>query len=474
MDDNNTNIFRNLPSVDKILKTPEIKQLFDLYDKESILFAIRHSLDFFREKIKNTNKAPSETELYNKIKEFLSILVKRNLKKVYNATGIIINTNIGRAPLGDELLKESFEKISGYNNLEFDLKTGERGNRNQHTSQILKFLTGAEDVLVVNNAAAAVLLCLNTFAKNKEVIVSRGELVEIGGSFRIPDIMAASGCKMKEIGTTNKTKPADYKNAINEKTALIFKAHKSNYIIKGFTQEVELEELCQIGKENGIPVMYDQGSGLLKKSNHSVFDDEPDIKTSVSTGIDIICFSGDKLLGGPQAGIIAGKKVFIDKLKKNPLHRALRVCKTTIAMLETACSYYLKDETLYKKNMVFRLLSQSLSEIENKAVKLLNLLKKEGIETVIIDNSPLIGGGSLPDKYLDSKAVLLKVSESSNKIRSSYAEKMYYGLLETKTPVLGILKKGNIIFDMLTIDENSIENVASIIADVHQKIKNTI
>ncbi|HBX52063.1 MAG: L-seryl-tRNA(Sec) selenium transferase [Bacteroidetes bacterium RIFOXYA12_FULL_35_11] len=458
---------KSLPAVDKLLRNSELAGLIQLYGKESITFAIRHALEFFREKIKNGNPSPSLDDLLLKVNEIVSLITKKSLRKVYNATGIVIHTNLGRAPFGKELLAEVFDVLSGYNNLEFNLQNGNRGSRNDHLSELLKFLTGAEDVLVVNNAAAAVMLCLNTFAKRKEVIVSRGELVEIGGSFRVPEIMAASDCIMKEVGTTNKTKIDDYRNAITSKIRMLFKAHKSNYVITGFTEDVELKDLCNLGKEAGIPVMYDQGSGLLRNINNSNFKNEPNIKDALATGVDLICFSGDKLLGGPQAGIIAGKKQYIDKLKKAPMLRALRVCKTTIALLETTCSYYIKENILFDKNSVHKLASKKPSEIDVLAYKLATLLSEKGLKCSVIDNEPQIGGGSLPDKYNQSRAVILTGNQSSNKEKSGYAEKMYYGLLNHSTPVLGILKKGTILFDALTLFDEDIEIVARAIIDIH-------
>jgi len=462
--------FKSLPAVDKLLCSNEAKGFISIYGKETVTFAIRKTIDFYRQHIKDQGNPPSEDDIFVKISEILKLLTTRSLKKVYNATGITIHTNLGRSPFSDTLLQETYSLLSGYNNLEFNLKTGERGNRNDHAVDLLRFLTGAEDILVVNNAAAAVMLCLRTFARNREVIVSRGELIEIGGSFRIPDIMAASDCKMVEVGTTNKTKPDDYRRAASKKTALLFKAHKSNYIIKGFTQESTLNELVEIGKDLKIPVVYDQGSGLLRNINHPAFINEPNIRTSLETGVDLVCFSGDKLLGGPQAGIIAGKKIYIDKLKKEPMLRALRVCKTTLALLETACSYYLNDDLLFNNNIVFKLSSQTIADIDRKAEKLAKLLNQKGIPCEVIESKTQVGGGSLPDCDIPSRAVILRPVKQSNKTRSEFAEKIYNALLLHQTPVLGILTKGNIMFDALTIDEHETEIIANAIVEVHKQI----
>ncbi|MGE0089891.1 MAG: L-seryl-tRNA(Sec) selenium transferase [Bacteroidales bacterium] len=465
--------FKSLPAVDKLLSSPEVKLLISSHGKELVIYSIRSTLDFFRTKISNGELPPTSEEIVNKIKSLIELFSGRSLKKVYNATGVIIHTNLGRAPYGSYLINDSIEILKGYNNLEFDLAKGVRGNRNNHASELIKFLTGAEDVLIVNNNAAAVMLVLRAFAKGKEVIVSRGELIEIGGSFRIPEIMAASDCKMVEVGATNKTKLDDYKKAISKKTAILFKAHKSNYVISGFTKEVELEELSALGKENKIPVLYDLGSGLLRKIIHPAFEDEPTVRESIEKGADLVCFSGDKLLGGPQAGIIAGKKHLIEKLKKEPMMRALRVCKTTFALLETACIYYLNDKLLKEKNIIFKTFNRSQKELKDTAEAISNILNKQGIKTEVIQTNGQCGGGTLPDKEINSYAVIIKI-ESSNRIRSEFAEKMFHGLLMHENPVLGVLSKGNIYFDVLTIFENEQEEIAQIICEVHNKLTSSI
>jgi L-seryl-tRNA(Ser) seleniumtransferase len=461
---------QSLPAVDKLLLHKEVKELITIHGKETVIFTIRQAIDFFRLLIQSGNDAPSESMVIMKIQEIIKLLTGRSLKKVINATGITIHTNLGRAPFGEIMLHEAFNLLEGYNNLEFDLQTGQRGNRNDHAVDLLKFLTGAEDVVIVNNCAAAVMFCLRTFAKNKEVIVSRGELVEIGGSFRIPDIMAASDCKMIEVGTTNKTRISDYKNAMTNKTALLFKAHKSNYVIQGFTEEVELEQLVELGKELNIPVMYDQGSGLLRSVNHPAFQNEPNIRAAVESGIDLICFSGDKLLGGPQAGIIVGKKKYIDKLKKAPMMRALRLCKTSLALLETACSYYLKDETLFEKNMIFKATAKQIHEIKNDALLIAELLQNAEISCEVIENTTQIGGGSLPGNDVKSFAIQVNSPGKSKKEKSEYSEKMYHSLLRCQVPVVGILRKGSILFDVLCIDKTEVDCFVQNIATTHTSI----
>ena len=315
------------------------------------------------------------------------------------------------------------------------------------------------------------MLILRTFAKNKEVIVSRGELIEIGGSFRIPEIMAASDCNMVEVGATNKTHVKDYVNAINPDTALLFKAHKSNYVIRGFTTEVSLNELVSIGSKHKLPVVYDMGSGLLRKTSIPVLKDEPDVKETLKTGIDLVCFSGDKLIGGPQAGIIAGNAKLIAQLKKEPMVRALRVGKTTLAYMEAALKYYLDDEMLLKNNTIFSTLSQTSEEIQRKAELFANKLDSHHIPSDIVDSAGYCGGGALPDESIPSKAVKVNLPFSSGKERSAFSEKVFHELLQQADPIVCILKKGELLFDVLTLQEDDINKVVDIVAGVITKIK---
>ena len=465
--------YKGLPGVDRLLASSELQPLLSRFGKELVTFAIRQTLDHFRLEINKTHQSPDLGSIIKKVANLVQAFGTRNLKKVYNASGVILHTNLGRAPFSYEMLMESFDALQGYNNLEFDLKTATRGSRNSHASSILKFLTGAEDILIVNNAAAAVMMVLRTFAKNREVIVSRGELIEIGGSFRIPDIMAASDCIMVEVGTTNKTRLSDYEKNITAQTALLFKAHKSNYVIKGFTEEVSAEDLARLGKKHNLPVLYDLGSGLLRKVDHPSLEGEPDVKQALASGADLVCFSGDKLLGGPQAGIIAGKKELIEKLRKEPMLRALRVCKTTLALLETACTYYLDEEELKSKNLIFKAFHREKAEIHTAAETLQSFLTRHGIDSEIAPSTGQCGGGSLPDSGIESYAVVIRFGKS-NKESSAYAEKMYIQLLAQEKPVLGILRKGKILFDMLTVDPLEIEMIGQMIAEANRKVCGTV
>jgi len=459
---------KNLPGVDKVLQLSEIKNLIERYSLSLVTYVIRTVINNSRKEILSGKQAPSTKNIIEGIQLLTKKIADKSLGPVINASGIIIHTNLGRAPYGENLLNSIFDTLKGYNNLEFNLKKGSRGQRNDHASEILKYLTGAEDVVIVNNNAAAVMFILRTFARNNEAIVSRGELIEIGGSFRIPDIMAASDCKMVEVGATNKTKAQDYEKAITENTALLFKAHQSNYVIKGFTQEVELTELVSIGKKNNIPVVYDIGSGLLRKVNEKALKNEPDVKQALDSGIDMICFSGDKLLGGPQAGIIAVKKKYIDILKKEPMMRALRVGKTTLAILETACSYYLNDKDLFEHNVLFKTLNKSKEEINETAELLKSALDNYDICSKIVESKGKYGGGTLPDLELESYSVKLLPNDPNNHL----AKKLYHQLLEQEQPVLSNLKSGAIYFDALTLDNRDIDLIVHNIKTAFDQVYN--
>jgi L-seryl-tRNA(Ser) seleniumtransferase len=458
--------FKNIPGVDVLLNHAEIKELINHSDVNLVKYAIRQVLQDVKEDTGKGKPVPEREVLVSKIVNRFYIISKRHLRKVINATGVIIHTNLGRAPYGSVMLQDAFEALNGYNNLEFDLDKATRGSRNAHASDLLKYLTKAEDVLVVNNNAAAVVLILRTLARDREVIISRGELIEIGGSFRMPDIIATSGCKMVEVGTTNKTKVQDYEQAITKNTGVLFKAHKSNYSIEGFTHEAKLKELVALGKKYRLPVVYDMGSGLLNNDVVKHLKGEPSVRQTLSTGVDLVSFSGDKLLGGPQAGIIAGKKELVQKLKKEPLLRALRVDKLTLSFLETSLKYFLNEEELYKKNLFYATLNQSPEQLKEKALAFNKILKEHGVESEISESSGQFGGGSLPGQKIASYMVRLIIEGDSARKRSAFAEKLYLKLLKQEIPVLGILRKGDICFDMLTLPEHELEFAAEVVSKV--------
>ncbi|MEZ5082960.1 MAG: L-seryl-tRNA(Sec) selenium transferase [Bacteroidales bacterium] len=466
----NKELYKSIPGVDKLLESQHVKEIIKKYNADLVKFSIREVIQNYRQQITKSKTLKTDDQLLETIEEFVTSLVNNRFRRVYNATGVIIHTNLGRAPYSNKIIDDASGILKGYNNLEYDLEKGERGSRHAHLEAKLKYLTGAEDVLVVNNNAAAVMLILRTFAKGREVIVSRGELIEIGGSFRIPEIMAASDCIMKEVGATNKTHVKDYTNAINENTALLFKAHQSNFVIKGFTKEVELDELVAIGKKYIIPVVYDMGSGMLRKTSVDILKDEPDVKETLAKGIDIVSFSGDKLIGGPQAGIIAGKKEYISILKKEPMVRALRVGKTTLAYMESALSYYLDEKKLKRYNLIFSMIEQTETMLKNKAELLRKELKKSAVNSSIVSTEGYCGGGALPAQPLRSISVKIELDAQSKKERSEKSEKIFYALLKEETPVVGILKQGELYFDILTIPQEELKDVALTIARVTHKI----
>jgi L-seryl-tRNA(Ser) seleniumtransferase len=444
---------RKIPSVDKLISHPTLLKLKELFGSELVTYSVRNVLDKERNRILDGKKSKSIDKLTDEVRQFSEKIAGNSLKPVVNATGIILHTNLGRAPLSKEILSEMEPILSGYSNLEFDLETGKRGDRTDHIKEFLKFITGAEDILVVNNNAAAVFLILKIFAEKKEVIISRGELIEIGGSFRMPEIMKASGTKMTEVGATNRTRLSDYENAITPNTRLIFKAHKSNYFIGGFSDEVSIEELSKLARKHNLISVYDVGSGLLKKPSNKKFSDEPDIRSCLKEGADLVTFSCDKLIGATQAGIIAGRKDLIKILSKVPLMRTLRVDKFTIASLNVILKFYLKEEDLFSKSPVFRMLNRSKDELLKIAEKLSDELKSNQIKNEIVETKAQCGGGALPQLELDSYAVKILPPEPDRK----FADKLFKSLLRCDKPVLGILREGELLLDVFTIREDEID-----------------
>jgi L-seryl-tRNA(Ser) seleniumtransferase len=463
---------RKIPAVDVLMKNQIVRELLEHYPRNLVVHIIQILLENMRTEILKGEPAAETAVIVGKIESKVAAFASKSLRPVINATGVIVHTNLGRAPFGDLLLDEVRNVLRSYNNLEFNLEKGGRGSRYVHVTELMKFLTGAEDILVVNNNAAAVMLILRAFAKNKEVIISRGELIEIGGAFRMPDIMAASDCKMVEVGTTNKTRIGDFEKAVTESTAIMMKVHQSNYVIKGFTTEPTLEELVEIGKKTGVTVVYDMGSGLLRKAKVKFLHDEPDVKTTLASGVDLVTFSGDKLLGGPQAGIIAGKKHLIDKLKKEPMTRAVRVGKTVLAMLEAICMIYLDEDSLVEKSPVFQMMNANADILKKKAELLARELGKNQIESTVIKSEGQAGGGALPEKTIGSFAVQVEMVVKSRGDKTEKSEKIHQLLLLQELPVLGVLRKGNLIFDVLTIPDTDILIAAGIISKVVAEVVN--
>jgi len=432
---------RNIPAIDELLTLPHIQELLQQYNREFIVETLRRAVEESRQDLRKNGGETSKQGLAAKILKRLDILIanatRGSLQKVINGTGVVLHTNLGRAPLGQRALAYLNEMGKNYNNLEFNLENGERGSRYQHVEDLLITLTGAEAGLVVNNNAAAVLLGLTTLARDKEVIVSRGQLIEIGGAFRIPDVMKQSGAHLVEVGTTNKTYISDYAQAINDNTALLFSAHTSNYKIVGFSEEVRLSELVTLGRQRNIPVMHDLGSGILTDLGEWGLKDEPTVRACVDSGADIISFSGDKLLGGPQAGIIVGKQKYITAMKKNQLTRALRVDKLNIAALEGTLLEYLSGNPL-QAIPVLEMLTAAREELGERAEKLCVALKGtleptetiQSINVVAIDD--MVGGGAYPTYKIPGYGVQIAFKEKQLETVARQLREMNPALLTRK------------------------------------------
>jgi L-seryl-tRNA(Ser) seleniumtransferase len=450
---------QKIPSVDLLLEHPKIKSTKENFSLEFIKYCIHTTIDQIRIDIKKGVNVPAVDEIVVKVLSFLNHAADVSLKKVINATGIILHTNLGRAPLGEKIFNEIRPALSGYSNLEFDLNSAKRGKRTDHLIDLLKFLAGAESAVVVNNNAAAVSLVLRTLCEGKETIISRGELIEIGGSFRLPEIMAASGTKMIEVGTTNRTRISDYQKAITKNTAAILKVHKSNFTIEGFSEEVGLKVLASLVKQKKIILIYDVGSGLIVKPDKTEFELEPLVKKSFADSADIVTFSCDKLLGGPQAGIIAGKKKLIEKISKHPLIRTYRVDKLTIALLTAVLkSYLMKNNDL----LLIKMLNRSNVELKSLAEKLVKEFEKLQIKSNLIESETYCGGGSLPNVKFKSYSVVLNLVNHEK----NFAQSIYKKLLLTESPVLSILRKGEIHFDMFTLFEEDLPTIALMIKKI--------
>lgn len=407
-------LYRSIPKVDVLLEDEAVKELIDQYSRDSVMEAIHVEMDKLRKFIgqcEEEEKAKAQIAL---LKEHIELTVTAmhtpNMKMVINGTGTILHTNLGRAPIGQKHMERVAALATGYSNLEYNLEAGRRGERYAHFERLLCKITGAEAAMAVNNNAAAVMLVLSSLAKGGEVVVSRGELVEIGGKFRIPDVMEQSGAALVEVGTTNKTHYDDYVDAITEETKALLKVHTSNYRIVGFTDTVGIDELIPLAKEHNLPVIEDLGSGVLIDLSKYGITYEPTVQDSIAKGADVVCFSGDKLLGGPQAGIIIGKKKYIDKMKKNQLTRALRIDKFTAATLELVLQEYLSEEKAIKNIPVLRMITKPLEEVTNDARTLSRMLKRAGLPAKIELQAceSQIGGGSLPLERIPSMAVTLR------------------------------------------------------------------
>nr|WP_321402809.1 L-seryl-tRNA(Sec) selenium transferase [uncultured Desulfobacter sp.] len=403
---------KSLPGVDHILALAETDDQFKQMPRSLVVDSVRRAIDNTRKQILDDRPAViTDDAIIEMTALFASQKMKNRLNPLINATGVVLHTNLGRALLCQDALDNIMAVAASYSNLELNLETGKRGIRYAAIENLICELTGAEAAMAVNNNAGAVLLALNTLAQGRQVIVSRGELVEIGGSFRIPDVMTKSGCILKEVGTTNRTHPHDYSNAVTEETGLLLKVHTSNYKIEGFTKSVSLQELVDIGKPNGIPVMEDLGSGTLIDFSAFGLPSEPPVFKQVAAGADVVTFSGDKLLGGPQAGIVVGTKKYMDQIKANPLTRALRIDKMTLAALEATLKLYRDTLVAVEKIPTLRMLTLSYEQLSQHAEALLALVSQAvgtRAELALADMQSRPGGGSYPGLTLPTRCLTIR------------------------------------------------------------------
>lgn len=449
-------LYRSIPKVDVLLENETIQELIERFSRQTVMEAIHTEMDALRKYI-----AQSEDE--EKAKEQIELLVKSiemtvedmhtpNMRPVINGTGTILHTNLGRAPISMKHMQRVMEIATGYSNLEYNLEAGKRGERYSHFEKLLCKITGAEAAMAVNNNASSVMLILSSLAKGGEVIVSRGELIEIGGKFRIPDVMEQSGARLVEVGTTNKTHYDDYENAITEETKALLKVHTSNYRIVGFTDTVGIDELIPIAKKYDIPVVEDLGSGVLIDLAKYGLTHEPTVQESIAKGADVVCFSGDKLLGGPQAGIIIGKKKYIDMMKKNQLTRALRIDKFTAATLELVLQEYLSEEKAVQNIPVLRMIAEPLEEVAKRAKTLARMMKATKIPAKV-EVKPCesqIGGGSLPLERIASMAVMVKPEKIS-------VNDLEERLRHLPVPVIPRTANDTVILDVRTIQKQELK-----------------
>ncbi len=456
MDERRKEMLKKLPKIDEVILLLEKQDIYALAPRDIVKETCRMVVQNLRGKIVDAKKKglaeipPDASDVAREVEKLIRGLYRYNLRRLVNATGVILHTNLGRAPLCPEALQRILEVGKGYSNLEFDLIKGKRGQRYDHVSRLICALTHAQDALIVNNNAAAVLLVLNTLSEGKETIVSRGELIEIGGEFRIPEIMRKSAARLREVGTTNRTRLSDYEKAINKETGLILKVHASNFRIVGFTEEADMESLVALGQSHGIPVMDDLGSGCVINLDNYGLEHEPTIREVLACGVDVVTFSGDKLLGGPQAGIILGRKEILEKIKRNPLNRALRIDKLTLAALEATLIQYLNPVNAVKKLRSLQALTEPVETVKKRAHKLINKLQKSNFDSLdffLRDDFAAAGGGSLPTQKIPTVLVGIK----NKKMHASRLEEK---LRKLDVPIIVRVDKNEIFIDLRTVAED--------------------
>ncbi len=437
------NQLKELPSVSEVLL--ECKK-HKSHNSKYITYIIKSELDGLRRYAKKGTLKLTRAQIIQKIFLKIKRLTSPNMQSVINGTGIVLHTGLGRAPMKATLAKQVVKRISGYTNLEFDLPTGKRGQRQDHVNELLSALTGAESAMAVNNNAAAVLLALNELGEGKEVIVSRGQQVEIGGSFRIPDVIKKSGCILKEVGSTNRTHLKDYEKAITKNTGMILWVHTSNYVVRGFTNEVTLSELVKLGKKKRIPVVADLGSGALVNLSEKGVPKDILIQDVVKSGLGLVTFSGDKLLGGPQAGLIVGKKTLVNRLKKNPIARAVRCDKWNLAFLEEALRSF-KDDGPSKNNLTIALMTASRKSLKKRGETILSHLPKKSVDTLgisLVESEVEAGSGSLPEEKIKSMAFKFRPKG----IRASILAALFRN---GETPVVGYIHGNTFYIDLKAV-----------------------
>ncbi|MDD3553401.1 MAG: L-seryl-tRNA(Sec) selenium transferase [Deltaproteobacteria bacterium] len=468
MTENIQDFLRKLPKIDELLPLLPFNHPYSIRLK-----AARQAISEAREAILQTDlshlpeateRLANKTSILRRIEDIIRELERPSLRPVVNATGVVIHTNLGRSPLPRFVLEAMCRIAEGYSNLEYDLMAGKRGSRYSHVEAILCELLGVEAALVVNNNAAAVLITLDTLAKGKEVIVSRGELVEIGGAFRIPDVMARSGAILREVGTTNRTHLADYQNAISSETALLMKVHQSNFYIGGFTKAVDLQDLAGLAKSHGIPLYEDLGSGTFVDFSRFGMHYEPTVQDSIQKGADLVSFSGDKLLGGPQAGVIVGRGDLVNRIKKNPLNRALRIDKLTLAGLEAVLMCYRDVDKAVELLPTLSMLTASPEQLKKRAVTLCNLLKRLGLSNLlprIVTTEARVGGGAIPAERLQSYAVAIDPAQLQ--ISAARMEEL---LRNNEYPILVRVEKDLILLDVRTLQPKDLRVVAEALRNI--------
>ncbi len=462
-----SNPLRNIPSVNELLESPPLRKLVDRVSRNVVVSGVRSFLDNMRSEVQTAAseiKLPTATDLAERIAEWIVAEEQPPLRPVINATGVLLHTGLGRAPLADEAVQAIVEVAGGYASLEVDLETGERSQRVRAVEKLLRELTGAQAAVVVNNNAAATLLTLTALAYGREVIASRGQLIEIGGSFRLPDVMTSSGARLHEVGTTNKTRIGDFESAINDQTAALMRVHTSNYVIVGFTEQPTLEELVALGRKRELPVIDDIGSGALIDFRKYGLTDEPVAADSIQAGADVVLFSGDKLLGGPQCGIIVGRKPIIQKIAKHPMMRALRVDKITLAALAATLRLYRDVAQAERSVPLLSLLSTPIENLKNRAERLAPQLAAAPAvaEAVPVEDEAFLGGGSLPTQRIVTWCVALKPAKGS-------VQTLARALRTGTRAVFGRVQQDRLLLDLRSVlpgqDMQIVESIQTLDAD---------